>query len=233
MAIDDPSGKHGGPDAHEAAPPAGLTHERVGMFTDAVFAIAMTLLAIELPRPEGEAAEPHGDRLAMAAELWQYLSQHSGTFLAFFIAFMMLWTAWRQHHRLFDRITYLSRGMMLLHLPMLIFVALLPYPTALIGDNSANPLSVTLFAGSEAVLLLCQAALITSALRGPIKAGTDIRRLRVLAVSLWAVGGFWLLTAALTWVMENVPLLWLLTPVVAVAAVRVGRRLVPEPAGTA
>jgi uncharacterized membrane protein len=207
--------------------PPGLTHERVGIFTDAVFAIAMTLLAIEIPRPE-TASGGRQDRMTKAGELWQFLGDHSGTFVAFFIAFLMLWATWRQHHRLFDQITRVTRAIVFAHIPLLIFVVLLPYPTAMIGNDSSNPLSVTLFAGSEAVLLLCQAALLVTVIRGGVtRPGTDVRRLRVQAVTLAAVGVFWLLTAGLTWLTDGMPLAWMLTPVVAIATARTARRLIP------
>ncbi|MFF5209646.1 TMEM175 family protein [Streptosporangium sp. NPDC000396] len=213
-------------DSHDTtATPPGLTHERVGMFADAVFAIAITLLVIELPRPEGH-VEEGGDRLAMAGALWHFLGEHSGEFLAFFIAFMVLWVAWRQHHTTFDQITRATPGMMLLHVPLLIFVVLLPYPTALIGENSVNPLSVALFAGSEAGLLLSQAALLIAAVRGGVlRPGADVTRLRIHAVRLIVIAVFWLITAGLTWLVDGVPLAWLLTPVVAMPAAKIARRV--------
>ncbi|GAA1293663.1 DUF1211 domain-containing membrane protein [Planotetraspora silvatica] len=205
----------------------GLTHERVGMFTDAVFAIAMTLLVIEIPRPERHSRGDGTDRMAMARELWHFLDENAGIFLAFFIAFMVLWATWRQHHRLFDQITRVSPGMLRIHIPLLILVVLLPYPTALIGESSLNPLSVTLFAGAEAGLLFCQAGLNLSVVRGGVaRPGTDTHHLRVTAIMLFVVGVFWLITAALSWVADGVPYLWLLTPLIILGGNRAGRRFV-------
>ncbi|GII85186.1 DUF1211 domain-containing membrane protein [Sphaerisporangium siamense] len=204
-----------------------MSHERFGMFADAVFAIAMTLLVIEIPRPEGGGGEG-GDRMAAARELWHFLGENSGAFLAFVIAFLMLWATWRQHHRLLDQITRMTRWMSFLHIPLLIFVVLLPYPTTLIGESTANPLSVTLFAGSEAVLLLCQSLLVAAAVRaGVLRPGTDTRRLRAVSVMLAGIAAFWALTAGLGWLMEGVAFLWMLTPLVAAASLRAARRLLP------
>jgi uncharacterized membrane protein len=210
--------------------PPGMTHERVGMFTDAVFAIAMTLLVIELPRPQDGTMGDGADRLAMARELWHFLGENYGTFLAFIIAFLVLWATWRQHHRLFDQMTRMTRVMVWIHIPLLVFVVLLPYPTALIGESTLNPLSVTLFAGTEAGLLFCQAALNVAVVRGEVaKPGTDVFRLRVTSVMLTAVGAFWTLTAVLSWVMDNVPYLWLLTPVIVAGGTRMAHRVLSKP----
>jgi uncharacterized membrane protein len=206
--------------------PPGLTHERVGMFTDAVFAIAMTLLVIEIPRPEGHSGGDGADRMAMARELWRFLGENAGIFLAFLIAFLVLWATWRQHHRLFDQITRVSQGMLRIHIPLLILVVVLPYPTALIGESPLNPLSVTLFAGTEAGLLFCQAGLNLAVVRGGVaRPGADIYHLRVTAMMLTAVGVFWLITAALSWAVDGVPYLWLLTPLIILVGNRAGRRL--------
>ncbi|WP_436761300.1 TMEM175 family protein [Streptosporangium sp. V21-05] len=102
--------------------PPGRSHERVGAFTDAVFAIAMTLLVIEIPRPEGPEAEAMeagegGDRMAVAGRLWDFLAQNSWVFLAFVVAFLMLWAAWRQHHKVFDQLTHVPQRTLNLHVP--------------------------------------------------------------------------------------------------------------------
>ena len=105
--------------------PAGMTPERVGFFTDAVFAIAMTLLVIEIPRPEDEAQFAVGDGVSKAeaaGNLLRFLWDQEGSFIAYVLAFYVLWNAWRGHHVLFDRIGRLSPGMLGWHLPLLLLI---------------------------------------------------------------------------------------------------------------
>ena len=190
------------------------------MFTDAIFAIAITLLVIEIRRPAG-------DELASAASLWRFLGRESGSLVAFVVAFVMLWFVWRAHHRLFDQVERLSQRVLLLHIPLLLFAAFLPYSSSVFGKAAGNPLAICLFAGTEAVLLLCQAALVGVALRQRIlQPDADLARLSTTALVNLAIGGFWAVTAALAfWVPGTVPLLWLATPVVTVSSARLARRL--------
>ncbi|GAA3190977.1 hypothetical protein GCM10010486_69890 [Nonomuraea roseoviolacea subsp. carminata] len=200
---------------------AGMTHERVGAFVDAVFAIAMTLLVVEIHRPPAGVVEGDEPRLVMAARLWDFLSGNWTTWLAFVIAFLILWGVWREHHRTLDLVTRVSPRIMARHVPLLVVVVLLPYATGLIGESVSNPLTVCVFAAAVAALLFAQAALLRAILRDDVlRPGTDVAAMRVQAATLLTVGAFWLLTAGLTWLVEGVPLLWLLSPVVGAVSAR-------------
>ncbi|MBN6055055.1 DUF1211 domain-containing protein, partial [Nonomuraea sp. RK-328] len=199
----------------------GMTHERVGAFVDAVFAIAMTLLVVEIQRPPAGLVEGDEPRLVMAARLWDFLGGNWSTWLAFLIAFLILWGVWREHHRTLDMVTRVSRRIMARHVPLLVVVVLLPYATGLIGESVSNPLTVCLFAGAVAALLFAQAALLRAILRdGVLRPGTDVAAMRVQAATLMVAAVFWLLTAGLTWLVEGVPLLWVLAPAVSAVSSR-------------
>ncbi|MFG3438508.1 TMEM175 family protein [Nonomuraea sp. NPDC047897] len=218
----------GEPDAVRAAAGPGQGPDRVGAFVDAVFAIAMTLLAVELPRPPAELVDSDDPRPVMAARLWGFLGDNWGAWLAFVIAFLILWGVWREHHRTLDLVGRVTPRVMRWHVPLLLVVVLLPYATGLIGETVANPLAVCLFAGAVAALLLTQAGLLRAIVSdGVLRPGADGRAMRVQAGTLTVVGVFWLLTAGLTWLVDGVPLLWLLGPVVGGVAARAFGRALP------
>ena len=96
--------------------------ERLVMFSDAVFAIAITILAIEL-RP------PHAGPEGLAAALW-------GTWpkvLSFAISFAVIGQYRRSHVRLFRCVAEVDRITVSLNLLLLALVSFLPYPTAVLA----------------------------------------------------------------------------------------------------
>ncbi|MEV5752653.1 TMEM175 family protein [Actinoallomurus sp. NPDC052308] len=194
------------PSAPESTLAPGHTPERLAMFTDAIFAIAMTLLVIEIKRPEGEA-------LKDTASLWRFLTHEWESFFVFVLAFVLLWTVWRRHHVLMDQVVRLNRAFTAWHAPLLLLVAFLPFPTALIGEAFDNPLAICVFALSEAAVLICEGALKEIAHRTPVLSEhADRAQVRRGANSSWAVGAFFVVMGALAWSVPGIPVAWLLAP---------------------
>ncbi|WP_162795694.1 TMEM175 family protein [Nonomuraea lactucae] len=191
--------------------PAGLSRERVAGFTDAILAIAITLLVLEIPRP-GASDIP---------ELAAFLASQAGSFFAFVITFLVLWKVWRAHHTLFDKIERLSRPLVAAHLPLLIFAVLLPYGITVFGlvsddlkQDTAGVLAVGLLAANVAVVLLTQALLTSLVLRQRLyRPGADVAGLRSDARVGWAIGLYWAATAVgCAWIAPIVPYLWIASP---------------------
>ena len=197
--------------------PAGLTPERLGFFTDAVFAIAMTLLVIEIPRPENEAEFAVGDgvtKAEAAGNLLRFLSEQSGSFIAYLVAFYVLWNLWRSHHRLFDSIDTASHRLVMTHFPYLLLIGYLPYATTTFGHHSDNPAAAVLFTLVVGALQAVRSALQTQAYAGGLlRSEVDAQKFRRTARSSWLVAGWWGLSLALAWWTPWIILAWAATPV--------------------
>lgn len=104
--------------------PLGM--ERIVFFSDAVFAIAITLLALEIRLPESEHLLEDRELLAQLTGVW-----HS--YLGFFISFMVIGVFWMAHHRKFRLIKRFDSRLMMLNLLMLMVIAFIPFPSSLIS----------------------------------------------------------------------------------------------------
>lgn len=191
----------------DVRPEPGLSPERLAFFTDAIFAIAMTLLAVELERPGKEERES-------AATLGRFLVDQRSSYLAFALSFVLLWSVWRRHHQLMDQIRVLSRTFASWHAPFLLLVAFLPFPTAVMGSGLTNPMAQTLFAGTMAGIGFCEVALKEVSADGGLVIG-DVAQARRHADSSWAVGLWFLLSLGLAWVSPYAYVLWFLAPLAA------------------
>src|SRR4051812_6059773 len=99
-------------EAGSTAPPAGteaagsrerpLSAERMIFFSDAVVAIAMTLLALELPVPSGHRND----------EVLRQLREGGEEYIAFLISFAVVGVQWFSHHRLFEYVARLGGGLL-------------------------------------------------------------------------------------------------------------------------
>lgn len=109
----------------EQKPESGKALERLIFFSDAVFAIAMTLLVLDIPKPEA------GDDVAR----FLTTSTIDKKFLAYVISFWVIALYWMAHHRLFRVVKRFDQGLVTLNLVLLFFVAFLPYPSAVLGET--------------------------------------------------------------------------------------------------
>lgn len=194
-------------------PQPGRSAERVGFFTDAVVAIAMTLLVVEIPRPEGPEFAVGGGvgKAEAASSLWHFLATQSHAFFAYLLAVVMLWSVWRQHHTLVDSIEWLSTSAVRWHLPLLLLVGFLPYPTAVMGHYPNNPLALGLFGVTYACLLLSRAMLLSRAYRqDALKPGVALAHARHQVAIAWVTTGYWSLTLLLVWWPSWIRVAWIL-----------------------
>ncbi|WP_436532501.1 TMEM175 family protein [Actinoplanes sp. HUAS TT8] len=195
--------------------PAGYTPERVGFFTDAVFAIAMTLLVIDIPKPEGSAEFDAAEvgRAEAARNLLHFLYEQIPSFSAYLLAFYILWIVWRQHHQLLDRVERLSPGLIRLHFPLLLLVGLLPYATTVYDHNTFNPAAAGLFTVAVATLLLVRSGIQGRALKDDLL-HEDVDRTayrRDVRVS-WTVAWYFLATLLFCWFTPWLTFLWFGAP---------------------
>ncbi len=97
---------------------------RIEAFSDGVFAIAMTLLVLDLKAPHGLGA---GNLLSALGSQWP-------TYLAYVTSFMTILIMWINHHRLFKLIRRADQGLLLLNGLLLLTVTVVPFPTSLVSE---------------------------------------------------------------------------------------------------
>ncbi|WP_018680865.1 TMEM175 family protein [Actinokineospora enzanensis] len=117
-------------------PRTKLPAERVVLFTDAVLAIAITLLALELPIPTGETN----------AELLHSLAEHRDHYIAFGISFLVIAAYWRAHHRLFLRVDVVTPRLIACNTAWLFAQIVMPFATEIISGDGAFEARFTLYA---------------------------------------------------------------------------------------
>ena len=125
-----------------------LEYDRVLFFSDAVFAIAITLLVVDIRVPD------------IVRDAGQQISNSTGKILSFVISFLVIGLFWMGHHRLFRYITALDRRLMFLNLLFLGTIAFLPYPTALLfAGNTREPAAPAFYAACVAAAGVAELAI--------------------------------------------------------------------------
>jgi uncharacterized membrane protein len=157
-----PAGKAEGPPRgrsalHLLANAGNIEYDRVLFFSDAVFAIAITLLVVDLRVPNLPASLIHAGSQLRAAE---------SRILGFALSFAVIGLFWLSHHTIFRHITVLDRVIIVINLLFLGMIAFLPYPTALLSATSTSqPPAVIFYAACVAAAGLAQAAIWLYAIR--------------------------------------------------------------------
>jgi uncharacterized membrane protein len=105
--------------------------ERLVFFSDAVFAIAITLLAIEIRLPESEGTLTDGQLVHTLLSLWPQ-------YLGYVISFLVIGLFWLGHHRKFCLIQRYDNTLLIINIIMLMLVAFSPFPTSLLSEYGSR-----------------------------------------------------------------------------------------------
>lgn len=131
----------------------GLEFDRVSFFSDAVYAIAMTLLVVDLH----VASAPDGLGAALAGM--------SDEIFGFFLGFIIIGRFWMAHHQFFAALRSVDTAMIGVNLLYLSLVAFCPFPVGLISAYEELPAAFLLFAATVGGISFLEAVLLIMAAR--------------------------------------------------------------------
>ncbi len=127
-----------------------MSTERLQTLADGIFAIALTLLVLSLPIPKRSTDLAH-DLL----EQWPF-------YAAYLISFVTISIVWINHHALMDGVVKTDRTLMELTLLLLLFVALVPWPTGLIAEYLRSAHQSSAAAVNYGVVMMLMASSFTA-----------------------------------------------------------------------
>ncbi|HTE85072.1 MAG TPA: TMEM175 family protein [Dehalococcoidia bacterium] len=151
-------------------------NDRIQALSDGVFAFAMTLLVLGILVPNP--SEVPSNQLA------RHVLAQRPSFFVWVLSFLVIGSFWSAHHRLFRELRSHDDRLIVLNLIVLLFVAFMPYPTALIGRYSHSQFAVVLYAGSMFLTSSALSLISFHTLRVPALARSEAARARIKA-GLW------------------------------------------------
>jgi uncharacterized membrane protein len=121
---------------HTQTPDIGITGhhpdqiglERLVFFSDAVFAIAITLLVLEIRLPAGVGDLDNAGLLGSLLGIWHQM-------FAYVISFLVIGSTWVAHHRKFRFVRKYDGALITLNLFFLMIIAFIPFPSSVISEN--------------------------------------------------------------------------------------------------
>jgi uncharacterized membrane protein len=138
--------------AQNSGPDSGRDRDRIVNLSDGIFAIAMTLLVLDIRVPDVPENLVGSDLPGVLLSLWP-------RYLGYFLSFVGISVFWMIHHSVFRPIRAYDRNLLYLNFLFLMVVAFLPFPTALLGEYGNHQLPVAVYAATLAVGRLLLTAL--------------------------------------------------------------------------
>jgi TMEM175 potassium channel family protein len=152
-------------------------YARTVALSDGIFAIALTLLVLNLTVPKLEAG--HHD------ELGRKLLENRTELYCYALSFAVISLHWVRHHALFRAITRIDMRLTVLNLTYLGLVAFLPFPTGVLGTYGSAAASVVLYASTAAALAGLGALVRGHVLRANLVSGLGARM--IASREHWAI----------------------------------------------
>jgi uncharacterized membrane protein len=134
--------------------------ERLIFFSDAVVAIAMTLLILPLTDLIPELVTEHkGAADVFADHQWQIYS--------FLLSFVVISRFWIAHHLIFEQVKAYNRQLMVANLCWLFTIAVLPFPAQMVAGFSGDRLTKMFYIGTMLASMVCQVVIVLIIRRDP------------------------------------------------------------------
>ena len=194
--------------------------ERLLFFSDAVVAIALTLLALELPVPSGKTT----------SAFWDSVQRYDGSYSAFLISFVVIAAAWAQHHHVMRFAERSDARLRSLDLLWLLTIVLNPFATKLLTTESGDTLAThALRWGFYALLQVLASAAFIAMVRHMVARGLQSPGTprRIVDEATWqgigVIVGFGL-SIPVFFVTREAWVLWIAGPALAGQVVRHRRR---------
>jgi uncharacterized membrane protein len=201
--------------SEEERDPESRAVERLLFFSDAVVAIAITLLALDLPVPEGDTA----------SVFWSSVQRNISHYTAFLISFAVIALAWGSHHGAFRYTRRSDPGLRTLNMAWLLTIVLNPFATRLLTSRGhPSPDVHALRFGFYALLLVLQSGALLALLRHMASHGLAPDAPQPWLTSMTRqcyvlIAGFGL-SIPLLFVAPYAWLLWVLVPLLAGRVIR-------------
>jgi len=177
-----------------------IEFSRIVAFSDGVFAIAITLLVLNLRIPS------HLAHSEVGHELWEQREN----LVAFAISFAVIGRFWVVHHRFFSEVDAFDGRLLSLNLLYLGCIALIPFSSQVLGDYGGLTSSVVLYSVNLAAVVLVGLLMALDARRAGLTT-IDDRAHRETRIRGTYIAGVFLLSIPLAFVAPSVaPYLWLL-----------------------
>jgi uncharacterized membrane protein len=194
--------------------------ERLVFFSDAVVAIAITLLAIDLPVPTGTTLDA----------FWSSARDHDGVYLSFLVSFVTIAAAWSHHRDVFKYVRRTDPRLRNLNMIWLLTIVLVPFATKLLTGYEHHAVGVhALRWGFYALLQTVAAAALLAIMRHLASHGLEADDIpgREGAVSGWQSYGSMLgfgLSIPVFFATTYGWVLWIVTPILVARLERFRRR---------
>jgi uncharacterized membrane protein len=124
----------------------GQTLDRLVAFSDGVFAIAMTLLVLSLTIPD-----LHGSESSINEKLWETFREQAPELWSYTLSFAVIGRYWLVHHRLFGLVRRADTRLLVLNLFLLGCIAVIPYPTEILGRYGDTTAGVVIYSATLTV----------------------------------------------------------------------------------
>jgi uncharacterized membrane protein len=153
--------------------------ERLEAFSDGVFAIAITLLVLEIRVPGADDLASNERLLAALGGLWP-------SYLGYLVSFATIGIMWANHHNLIRLVAKVSHILILANLLLLLIVGFVPFPTALLAGSLGTPsaqVGVLIYVATFVALAVAFNILWYAIRRGPGVLRADVGARSIAAIS--------------------------------------------------